>query len=63
MWGEAWPYLNTELGGFAYKREPPAVALKIWGRLISGHAARISSQTPHEGRLTIGHAFPTLPGP
>ena len=40
--GAALPYLNAELGGFAFTREPPAVTFKIRGRLITVHADRIA---------------------
>ena len=40
--GAALPYLNAELGGFTYTREPPSVTFKIQGRLISVHADRIA---------------------
>ena len=38
----ALPYLNAELGGFAYTHEPPSVTFKIRGRLITVHANRIA---------------------
>ena len=36
------PYLNAELGGFDYVKEPPAVIFKSHGRLISVHGDRIA---------------------
>ena len=39
---EVLPYLNTELGGFDYVKEPPAVIFKSQGRLISVHGDRIA---------------------
>ena len=36
------PYLNAELGGFDYVKEPPAVIFKSHGRLIAVHGDRIA---------------------
>ncbi len=36
------PYLNAELGGFDYVKEPPAVIFKSQGRLLSVHGDRIA---------------------
>ena len=36
------PYLNAELGGFDYVKDPPAVIFKSHGRLISVHGDRIA---------------------
>ena len=36
------PYLNAELGGFDYVKEPPAVIFKSHGRLISVHGDKIA---------------------
>jgi hypothetical protein len=40
--GEALPYLNTELGGFEYVREPPAVTFRSQGKLITVHNRKIA---------------------
>ncbi len=40
--GEVIPYLNAELGGFEYLKDPPAVTFKNRGRLITVHADRIA---------------------
>lgn len=40
--GAALPYLNAELGGFAYTAEPPAVTFKAHGKLITVHARKIA---------------------
>lgn len=39
---EALPYLNAELGGFEYFKDPPAVTFKSRGRLITVHGDRIA---------------------
>ena len=39
---EVLPYLNAELGGFDYVKDPPAVIFKSHGRLISVHGDRIA---------------------
>ena len=39
---EVLPYLNAELGGFDYVKDPPAVIFKSQGRLISVHGDRIA---------------------
>jgi len=36
------PYLNAELGGFDYVKDPPAVIFKSQGRLISVHGDKIA---------------------
>ena len=36
------PYLNAELGGHQYIKEPPSVTFKINGRLITIHPTRIA---------------------
>lgn len=36
------PYLNTVLGGFVYTREPPALTLKNYGKLITIHPRKIA---------------------
>jgi len=40
--GEVIPYLNAELGGDRFIREPPSVTFKIHGRLITVYAKKIS---------------------
>ncbi len=40
--GEVLPYLNTELGGYQFIKEPPSVTFKIQGRLITVHARKIA---------------------
>ncbi|MFH2046953.1 MAG: (Fe-S)-binding protein [Pseudomonadota bacterium] len=39
---EVIPYLNAELGGSEYLKDPPAVTFKIHGRLITVHHDRIA---------------------
>lgn len=39
---ECLPYLNAELGGFEYTREPPSVTFKVHGRLITIHPDKIA---------------------
>jgi len=39
---EVLPYLNAELGGFDYVKDPPAVIFKSQGRLISVHGDKIA---------------------
>ena len=40
--GDAIPYLNAELGGFEYFRDPPAVTFKVQGKIIAVHAKEIA---------------------
>jgi len=40
--GEVLPYLNAELGGYLFIKEPPSVTFKIHGRLITVHARKIA---------------------
>jgi ArsR family metal-binding transcriptional regulator len=40
--GEAIPYLNAILGGFAYQKTPPSVTFKAHGKLITVHAKKIA---------------------
>ncbi len=40
--GEAIPYLNAELGGFEFFRDPPAVTFKVQGKIIAVHATQIA---------------------
>jgi len=42
---EVLPYLNAELGGFDYVKDPPAVIFKAHGRLISVHGDKIAINT------------------
>jgi ArsR family metal-binding transcriptional regulator len=39
---EVIPYLNAELGGFEYLKDPPTVTFKIHGRLITVHPDKIA---------------------
>ncbi|MBF0466389.1 MAG: Fe-S cluster protein [Nitrospirae bacterium] len=39
---EAIPYLNAELGGYQYTKEPPSVTFRINGRLITLHSKKIA---------------------
>ncbi|MBW1980056.1 MAG: Fe-S cluster protein [Deltaproteobacteria bacterium] len=39
---EVLPYLNTVLGGHQYLKEPPALTLKIYGKLITLHPREIA---------------------
>lgn len=39
--GDALPYLNTVLGGSDYVQEPPALTLRVYGKLITLHAREI----------------------
>ena len=36
------PYLNAELGGSSYTREPPSVTFKVYGKLITLHPQKIA---------------------
>lgn len=38
----ALPYLNAELGGFEYIREPPSVTFRAQGKLITVHGRKIA---------------------
>lgn len=40
--GQVIPYLNTELGGFQFSKEPPSVTFKNRGRLITVHPRKIA---------------------
>jgi ArsR family metal-binding transcriptional regulator len=42
VYGEVIPYLNTQLGGFEYLKDPPTVTFKIHGRLITVHPDKIA---------------------
>lgn len=39
---EVLPYLNAELGGYQYTKEPPSVTFKTNGRLITIHSKKIA---------------------
>jgi ArsR family metal-binding transcriptional regulator len=36
------PYLNSELGGFQYIKDPPSVTFKVHGKLITVHSQQIA---------------------
>ena len=36
------PYLNAELGGFEYIKEPPSVTFKMHGKLLTVHGRKIA---------------------
>ncbi|MCB2188400.1 MAG: Fe-S cluster protein [Deltaproteobacteria bacterium] len=40
--GEALPYLNAELGGSEYSREPPSVTFRVQGKIITVHSRLIA---------------------
>lgn len=40
--GDALPYLNAELCGFSYTKDPPSVTFKSQGKLITIHARKIA---------------------
>ncbi len=40
--GEVLPYLNSALGGFEYLKDPPALSLKLHGKLITLHPQEIA---------------------
>ena len=39
---ESLPYLNSELGGYEYFRDPPAVTFRLQGKIIVLHGDRIT---------------------
>ncbi len=39
---EASPSLNSELGGFEYKKDPPSVAFRVHGKLITVYGQKIA---------------------
>ena len=39
---EVLPYLNAELGGFQYFRDPPAVTFRVQGKIITVHPRKIA---------------------
>lgn len=39
---DALPYLNSELGGFEYLHDPPAVTFRAQGKLITVHGKKIA---------------------
>ncbi|HSR10129.1 MAG TPA: (Fe-S)-binding protein [Thermodesulfobacteriota bacterium] len=40
--GEALPYLNANLGGFTYIKDPPSVTFRVHGKLITVYGDRIA---------------------
>ena len=38
----ALPYLNAELGGFSYIKDPPSVTFKMHGKLLTVHGRKIA---------------------
>jgi ArsR family metal-binding transcriptional regulator len=40
--GQVLPYLNAQLGGSSYQKDPPAVTFRVHGRLITVHHDRIA---------------------
>lgn len=40
--GDVLPYLNAEMGGYQFIKDPPSVTFKIHGRLITVHAKKIA---------------------
>ena len=42
---EALPYLNAELGGFDYFKDPPAVTFRLQGKIIAVHGNKITVNT------------------
>jgi len=40
--GEALPYLNAELGGFEYFKDPPTVTFRVQGKIITVHPRKIA---------------------
>jgi ArsR family metal-binding transcriptional regulator len=40
--GKALPYLNAELGGFEYTKEPPSVTFRTQGKIITVHPRLIA---------------------
>jgi ArsR family metal-binding transcriptional regulator len=38
----ALPYLNAELGGFEYIKDPPSVTFKLHGKLLTAHTRKIA---------------------
>ncbi len=39
---EVLPYINAELGGFQYTKDPPSVTFKLHGKLITVHSDKIA---------------------
>jgi ArsR family metal-binding transcriptional regulator len=39
---EALPFLNTELGGFTYIKNPPSVTFRLHGKLLTVHGKKIA---------------------
>lgn len=46
---EVIPYLNAELGGFEYFKEPPAVTFRLQGKIIVVHGDKITVNTLKDG--------------
>jgi len=46
---EALPYLNAELGGFEYVKDPPAVTFRSQGKLITVHGRKIAVNALRDG--------------
>jgi ArsR family metal-binding transcriptional regulator len=39
---EALPFLNAELGGFEYIKDPPSVTFRVHGKLLTVHGKKIA---------------------
>lgn len=39
---DALPFLNTELGGFTYIKDPPSVTFRLHGKLLTVHGKKIA---------------------
>jgi len=39
---EALPFLNAELGGFTYLKDPPSVTFRLHGKLLTVHSKKIA---------------------
>ena len=46
----ALPYLNAELGGSSYAKDPPSVTFKVHGRLITVHPKKNAINPIESGR-------------
>jgi ArsR family metal-binding transcriptional regulator len=46
---EVLPYLNASLGGFEYLKDPPALSLKLHGKLITLHPQKIAINALKDG--------------
>jgi ArsR family metal-binding transcriptional regulator len=47
--GAALPFLNAELGGFEYFRDPPAVTFRVQGKIITVHPREIAVNALRDG--------------